>query len=248
MISIKTNEELELMRISGKINYETHELLKEKIKVGITTEELNNMAESFIKDRGGIPSFKGFEGYPKTICTSINEEVVHGIPNKRVLCEGDVISIDIGVIYKGFHSDAARTYIVGKSKNKKHELFLKATEEALKAGMKKVKSGVMVKDVSEAIASVAIKYNLGIVKELVGHGVGRQLHEEPDIPNFKNNSNVILKEGMTIAIEPMFTLGKSDVWLLDNDWTIATKDGKIAAHFEHTVAVTKTGYRIMTGE
>ena len=249
MISIKTDKELELMMTSGHINYETHQLIEKNIKVGITTKELDNIAESFIRKNNGIPSFKGFEGYPKSICISLNDEVVHGIPDKRVLSKGDIISIDIGVIYKGFHSDSARTYIVGESKNKKHEMLVSKTKEALYAGINKVKAGAKISDISEAIEQVAKKNKLGVIRELVGHGVGTSLHEEPDVPNFKTNEgNIILQSGMTIAIEPMFTLGKRNVELLENDWTIVTRDGSNAAHFEHTVAVTTSGYKIITGE
>ena len=248
MISIKTKEELELMRISGKINHDCHELLAKNIKAGITTKELNDIAESFIRKQECLPSFQGYEGFPESICISINDEVVHGIPDKRTLSEGDIVSIDIGVLYKGFHSDSARTYIVGKARNKKHELLLFATKEALYKGMEKIKDGTKVRDVSAAIHEVADKNNLGVIRELVGHGVGKNLHEEPDVPNYRNKDNVILRAGMTIAIEPMLTLGKKDVEILENDWTIATQDGSMAAHFEHTVEVTKDGYRILTGE
>ena len=248
MISVKTNKELELMSIAGKINHECHEVLSKNIKAGIKTLELNNIAEAFIRKKNGIPSFLGYEGFPGAICISINDEVVHGIPNKRTLRSGDIVSIDIGVLYKGFHSDSARTYIVGVTKNKKHEILLKATKEALYKGMGKIHDGARIKDISAAIHEVADKYKLGVIRELVGHGVGKELHEEPDVPNFRNKDDTVLKEGMTIAIEPMFTLGKKDVEILENDWTIVTKDGSMAAHYEHTVVVTKDGYRILTGE
>jgi len=248
MIKIKTKDEIELMTISGRINDECHKLLEENIRRGITTKELNEIAKTFIKSKGGKPSFEGHEGFPKSICISINEEVVHGIPGKRKLKDGDVVSIDIGVEYKGLHSDAARTYIVGGG-SKDDERLIRGTKEALIEGLKEVKAGKRIGDISARIESVGHKYKLGIVRELIGHGIGTSLHEDPDIPNFGiKDDGEKLKEGMTLAIEPMFTLGKKEVWLLEDNQTIATQDESRAAHFEHTVLVTKDGYKILTGE
>lgn len=246
MISIKSDREVELMRIAGSIVGDTHIYLKKYIRPGVTTKELDKLAYDYIISRNAIPSFKGYEGYPGSICTSINEEVVHGIPGNTKLREGDIISIDIGACYKGYHGDSAWTYPVGKISKEKEDL-LKHTEESLFAGLSVIKEGAKVGDIGYAVSSVADKYNLGVVKELVGHGVGSKLHEAPDVPNYgKPNSGPVLKSGMVIAVEPMLNLGTADVYLLDDDWTVITADDKPSAHFEHTVLVTKDGYEILT--
>lgn len=246
MITIKTPEEVELMRIAGKIVGDTHNYLKNYIKPGVTTKKLDELAENYIKSKDAYPSFKNYEGYPASICTSVNEKVVHGIPNGYELKEGDIISIDIGACYKGYHGDSAWTYQVGKISSEKAYL-MRHTEEALFEGLKKIKDGVRLGEVSNAIETYAKKYNLGIVKELVGHGVGKDIHEEPDVPNYgKMHTGPVLKEGMVIAVEPMLNLGTAQVFMLDDDWTIVTADDKPSAHFEHTVLVTKDGYEILT--
>ncbi len=249
MISIKSEREIELMRYAGHINYLTHEEIKKHIKPGIKTIELDRIAYNFIIKHDCIPSQLGFEGYPNTICISINDEVVHGIPSNRKLKEQDIVSIDFCVGYKGYHSDAARTYIVGKV-DKDREDLVKNTKEALYIGLSKVRNGVKIGDISHAIESFAHSKGLSVVEELVGHGVGSSIHEDPDIPNFgEPNKGKILKSGMTIAIEPMLNLGKKQVCLTDqDDWVIVTKDGSPSAHFEHTVLVTDEGYEILTGE
>lgn len=248
MISIKGTREIELMKIAGQINYETHQLLKKNIRPGITTKELNDLAYEYILSKDGIPSFLNYEGYPASICTSINEEVVHGIPKNRKLKNGDIISIDIGVIYKGYHSDSAWTYPVGTISDKKAYL-LEHTKKALYEGLKEVKAGARLGNIGAKIEEYALKHNLGVVKELVGHGVGQNLHEEPDVPNYgKYDTGMVLKKGMTIAIEPMLTLGTEKIYVLDDDWTIITRDYKPAAHFEHTVLITEDGYEILTGD
>lgn len=246
MISIKSEREIELMRIAGTIVGDTHKYLKKYIKPGVTTAYLDKLAYDYIISRNATPSFKGYEGYPGSICTSINEEVVHGIPSNTKLREGDIISIDIGACYKGYHGDSAWTYPVGKISKEKEEL-LKHTEESLFAGLSVIKEGTRIGDIGYAVSSVADKYNLGVVKELVGHGVGSRLHESPDVPNYgKPNSGPILKAGMVIAVEPMLNLGTADIFLLDDNWTVITADDKPSAHFEHTVLVTKDGYEILT--
>jgi len=217
------------------------------IKEGITTKELDTLAEDFIRSKGATPSFKGYGDYPASICTSINQEVVHGIPSKRKLRNGDIISIDIGACYKGYHGDSAWTFAVGEISPKKKEL-MEHTRESLFKGLEQVKPGNRIGDIGHAIEEHAKKYHLGVVRELVGHGVGTSVHEEPDVPNYgKAGTGPILKEGMVLAIEPMLTLGRRDICILDDDWTIETVDNSPAAHYEHTVVVTKDGVEILTG-
>ena len=246
MISIKSEREINLMREAGRIVGDTHHYLEKFLKPGITTIELDKLANDFILSQGATPSFKNLYGFPGTICISINDEVVHGIPGKRKLKDGDIIKLDIGACYKGYHGDSAWSYVVGKP-SKEIEYLMKHTEKALFAGLNTIKAGVHLGDVGNAIEEVAHKYNLGVVQELVGHGIGTKVHEEPDVPNYgKKNTGPILKEGMTIAVEPMLNLGTRDVSMLDDDWTIVTNDGLPSAHFEHTVLVTKDGYEILT--
>lgn len=248
MITLKSNREIELLKKAGNIVYQTHQYLKPYIKEGITTKELDKLAEDFIRSQDAIPSFKGYEGFPATLCTSINDEVVHGIPENRKLKNGDIISIDIGACYKGYHGDSAWSYPVGEITEEKQYL-LEHTEKALFIGLEQVRPGNRIGDIGAAIEEYAEAHNLGVVKELVGHGVGTKLHEEPEVPNYgKKGTGPLLKEGMVIAIEPMLNLGTADIYILDNDWTIKTDDGMPSAHFEHTVAVTKDGYQILTGE
>ena len=246
MISIKTPTEIELMKIAGKIVGDTHNYLIPYLKAGITTKELDQLAHQFIINSNATPSFKNYNGYPGSICTSLNEEVVHGIPGKRVLKEGDIISIDIGACYKGYHGDSAWTYPIGEISNEKQHL-LKHTEESLFKGLAVIKDGCRVGDIGYAVEQWAISHQLGVVKELVGHGVGSKLHEMPDIPNYgKTNTGPILKEGMVIAVEPMLNLGTAKVYVLNDNWTIVTADSKPSAHFEHTVLVERDGYTILT--
>lgn len=246
MISIKTSREIELLKVAGQIVGDTHKYLIPYIKPGITTKELDDLAHKYIISRDATPSFKGYNGYPGSICTSVNEEVVHGIPGHRKLKDGDIISIDIGACYKGYHGDSAWTYTVGNVSKENLEL-MKHTEESLFAGLSVVKEGARVGDIGYAVSEVANKYHLGVVKELVGHGVGSHLHEMPDVPNYgKQGTGPVLKAGMVIAVEPMLNLGTPNIYLLDDDWTIITADDKPSAHFEHTVLVTKDGYEILT--
>lgn len=246
MISIKSEKEIEIMRQAGKLVSLTHKYLKDFIKPGITTAEINKLAEEFIIKNGGIPTCKGYEGFPAGLCTSINDEVVHGIPSNRKLKNGDIITLDMVIGYKGYQADSAWTYAVGEISDKKKYL-MKHTEQALYEGINQVKPGNRIGDISNAVETYAKKHHLGVVKELVGHGIGINMHEAPDIPNFgKEKTGPILKEGMTICIEPMLNLGTADIYQLDDGWTIKTDDGKPAAHFEHTVLVTKDGYEILT--
>lgn len=248
MINIRSNREIELLIIAGNIVYQTHQYIKPFIKEGITTEEIDRKAHDFIISKDAIPSFKNFNGFPKSICTSVNQQVVHGIPGNYKLKNGDIISIDIGACYKGYHGDSAWTYPVGKISSEKKYL-LNHTKESLYRGLSAIKPGNRIGDISNAIEEYATKYHLGIVRELVGHGVGSNLHESPDIPNYgKANSGPILKEGMILAVEPMLNLGSKEIYIDNDNWTIETADNSPSAHFEHTVVVTKDGYKILTGE
>ena len=246
MITIKSKREIDLMREAGLMVSKTHRYLKNYIKPGITTKELDRLAEEYIVSMGGVPSCKGYEGFPATLCTSINDEVVHGIPSNRKLKKGDIITIDMVIGYKGYQGDAAWTYAVGDISEEK-EYLMHHTEKALYEGIKQVKPGNRIGDISNAVETYATKYKLGVVKELVGHGIGKDMHEDPDVPNYgKPGRGPVLKEGMVICIEPMLNLGTADVGILDDDWTIVTEDGLPAAHYEHTILVTKDGYEILT--
>lgn len=247
MITIKSEREIELLRVAGRLTYETHQHLKKHIKVGVTTLELDKLAEEFILSKEATCSFKNYDGFPNAICTSVNEQVVHGIPSNYKLKDGDIISIDIGVCYKGYHGDSAWTYPVGTISDEIQQL-LENTEGALYAGLNKIKPGHRIGDISNAVYEYATAHKLGVVRELVGHGVGSSIHEEPDIPNYGiKNTGPILKEGMVLAIEPMLNLGTRKIFLKDDNWTIITQDNKPSAHFEHTILVTKDGYEILTG-
>lgn len=246
MITIKSNREVELMKVAGEIVGKTHRYLEKYIKPGITTKEIDKLADDFIIKSGATPSFKNLYGFPGTICISVNDEVVHGIPGNRKLKSGDIVTLDIGACYKGYHGDSAWTYAVGNISEEK-QLLMKQTEEALFKGLEVIKEGVHLGDVSYSIQSYAENHKLGVVKELTGHGIGSSVHEDPDVPNYgKSGTGPILKSGMTIAVEPMLNLGTADVYMLDDDWTIITADGKPSAHFEHSVLVTKEGYTILT--
>ncbi len=246
MISIKSQREIDLMVIAGNIVYETHKHIKPMIKPGISLLELDAEAEMFIISKGAKPSFKGYDGFPNATCISVNEEVVHGIPSNRKLKKGDIVSIDIGAEYKGYHGDSAWSYIVDDASDD-IKYLMEHTKQALFEGINEVKPGNRVGDISYAIGKYAEEHHLGIVRELVGHGVGNHLHEDPNVPNYGiKGTGPLLKEGMVIAIEPMLNLGADDIVIDDNEWTISTLDGKPSAHFEHTVLVTKDGYQILT--
>lgn len=248
MIKIKTNEEVNLIRIAGEINAKVHQLMTESIKPGITTNQLNKIAEDYIVSQNATPSFKNYQGYPKSICSSINEEVVHGIPSDYQLRDGDIVKIDVGVCYQGYHSDCAHTYIVGTIAQEVMNL-VEVTKTSLYEGISTIKPGAYLYDISNKIADYATKHNVGIVKDLVGHGVGKELHEDPNIPNFHMNiKGPKLMPGMVLAIEPMLNLGTDKVIAGTDGWTIITKDHQPSAHFEHTVLVTEDGYEILTGE
>ena len=247
MIQIKSKREIELMREAGHILDMTRNMLKEHVKPGVTTHHLDELAENYIKSLGAIPSFKGYHGFPGSICASVNEVVVHGIPSKRkVLKEGDIITLDFGVNYKGYHADSATTYPVGKIDSKLEHL-LKVTEESLYVGLAQAKPGNHVSDISHAIETYVKPHGYGIVEEFTGHGIGRELHEEPYVPNFgKPHLGPILKPGMTFCVEPMVNLGTKRVKVLTDNWTTVTVDRKPSAHFEHMIVITETGYDILT--
>ena len=246
MITLKSKREIELLAIAGNIVYQTHKYLQPYIKEGIKTIELDKLAEDFIRSKDATPSFKGYEGFPYTLCISLNSEVVHGFPSDYVLKNGDIVSIDIGACYKGYHGDSAWTYKVGEV-DKEVEFLLEHTEKALFIGLEQVKPGNRVGDIGYAIEQYAKEHKLGVVKELCGHGVGTSVHEDPEVPNYGiPNTGPRLKEGMVIAVEPMINLGTADVYLLDDDWTVVTADQEPSAHFEHTVLITKDGYEILT--
>lgn len=248
MINLKSKREIELLKEAGHIVYLTHQYLRPHIKAGIKTKELDRLAEEFIRSKGATPSFKGYEGFPSTLCISINDEVVHGFPSDRVLQDGDIISIDIGACYKGYHGDSAWTYTVGEVSDDAKYL-LEHTEKALYEGIKQAKVGNRIGDISYAVEKYATEHNLGVVKELVGHGVGTSVHEAPDVPNYgTKGTGPKIRDGMVIAIEPMLTLGSPDIYIEDNDWTVKTEDSSLSAHFEHTIGVTNDGVIILTGE
>lgn len=248
MITLKSPREIELLRIAGNVVYQTHQYIKPFIKPGVTTKELDKLCEDFIRSKGCTPSFKGCEGFPNAVCMSVNDCIVHGYPSDYKLKEGDIITLDIGACYKGYHGDSGWTYAVGKiSDNDK--FLMEHTEKALYKGIEEAVIGNRVGDIGYAVEKYALEHNLGVVKEFVGHGVGTEVHEDPSVPNYgEKGTGPRLKEGMVIAIEPMLNLGTADIIIEDNDWTITTLDNKPSAHFEHTVLVTKDGYQILTGE
>jgi methionyl aminopeptidase len=242
----KSAREIDLMAEAGAVVAAAHELLREHLRPGITTGELDRLADEFIRSRGGVPTFKGYRGYPAAICTSPNSTVVHGIPGGYVLEDGDVLSVDIGVTLSGFVADSAWTFAVGEI-GAEAERLLEAGETALYAGIEQARAGNHIGDISAAVQRTTEEAGFSVVRSLVGHGVGRSMHEEPQIPNFGDpGRGPLLADGMTLAIEPMITAGRPDVVLLEDRWSILTEDGSLAAHFEHTVAVTAEGPRILT--
>lgn len=246
MITKKSREELKLMRHAGSIVALVHQEMKKAVCEGISTYELDMIAQKIIKENKAIPTFLGYHGFPASICTSINEQVVHGIPSKEVILKaGDVVSIDVGATFRGMVGDGAWTYPVGEISDDK-KMLLETTEKALMAGVSRMMNGNLLEEVSAAIEDVALSKNLGIVRQYGGHGVGRNMHEDPFVFNYRTGNRTVLKTGMTIAIEPMLNLGKDDVYVLDDDWTVVTADEKASAHFEHTVLVGEDGPEILT--
>lgn len=246
MIICKSKAEVEIMREAGRIVAQTHRKLAQYIRSGITTQELDDIAENFIRKCGAIPSFKGYGGFPGSICTSVNEELVHGIPGNHKLQEGDIISLDIGAELDGYHGDSAWTYGVGKISDDNKRL-LEVTEKSLFEGLAQAKPDARLSDISHAIQVCAESAGYSIVREYVGHGIGQKLHEDPNIPNYGlPGRGPRLKPGMVLAIEPMVNAGKRHVRTLADNWTVVTLDGSMCAHFEHTIAITEEGYEIMT--
>ena len=241
-VTIKSAKEIELMREAGRLLEIVHKELEEAIRPGISTWELDHLGEKTIRSLGCIPNFLNYNGYPASFCISVNDEVVHSIPNKRkILHEGDIVSIDAGLIYKGMHSDAARTHAVGQISPEAQKL-IDVTRQSFFEGIKKATAGNHLFDISNAIADYVEPYGYGIVEELVGHGIGHALHEDPQIPNFRQKRKGIrLMAGMTLAVEPMINIGRPDVEWLDDDWTVVTEDGSLSAHYENTILTNEEG-------
>jgi methionyl aminopeptidase len=246
MIVIKDESELDLMRRSGEILLNCFRRVEKEIRPGVTTGELDRIADDFIRSNDAVPAFKGYHGYPASICTSVNEEVVHGIPGPRMLNEGDIVGVDIGVLRDGFYSDASRTFAVGEISEEARRL-MEVTREALERGIDKARVGNHLTDISSAIQGHAEGNGYQVVRTLVGHGIGRKMHEDPQVPNFgRPGQGPVLKRGMTLAIEPMLNEGTYEVVTLKDNWTYVTVDGKLSCHFEDTVAVTDNGPMILT--
>jgi len=246
MIILKSPEEIEKIAESCRIVAKTIDAIKEIVRPGITTKEIESFADDSIRELGGIPAFKGYRGYPASICTSVNEEVIHGIPSERILKEGDIVSIDLGVYKDGFYGDGAITVPVGKI-DPDVERLIKVTEESLYLGIENARVGKRVSDISHAVQRHVESNGFSVVRVFVGHGIGRELHEKPQIPNFgPPGCGPRLREGMTLAIEPMVNAGGYEVFILSDGWTAVTANGKPSAHFEHTVVITSDGPRILT--
>lgn len=246
-VTIKTEREIKLMREAGRILAITHEELGKALKPGMSTLDIDRLGEEIIRSYGCIPSFLNYNGYPASICVSVNHEVVHGIPCKqRILKEGDIVSLDAGVIYQGYHSDAARTHAVGEI-NPEAEQLIKITKQSFFEGIKYAKVGNHLNDISSAIGAYAESYGYGVVRDLVGHGIGAHLHEAPEIPNFaQRRKGIKLQAGMTLAVEPMINAGRCDVEWLEDDWTVVTEDGSLSAHYENTILITEDGPEILS--
>lgn len=247
MIIIKSQEEIKIMREAGQIVMEVLHNIKNEVQAGMNTKMIDAMAEKYCKKYGAVPAFKGYRGYPANICTSVNDVVVHGIPKEHVILkEGDIVSLDFGVFYKGFCGDAALSFGLGNMDDEKKRL-MKITEESLYRGIEKAVEGNTVGDISNAVQVYAESHGYNVVRELVGHGIGRAMHEEPQVPNYgEQGEGPKLREGMVLAIEPMVNAGTADVVLDGDGWTVYTADGKLSAHYEHTVAITKNGVEILT--
>lgn len=249
MISIKSPREIELMDIAGSIVAKVHKKMKEVIKPGISTLELDRIAEKVIRDNDATPSFKNYQGFPSAICASINDTLVHGIPDHTILKDGDIITVDVGACYKGYHGDSGWTYTVGEVKDPKVLELLKVTEESLYLGLEQAKPGNHVGDIANAIQTYVESFGFSLPEEYTGHGIGRSVHEDPYVPNVgKPGTLQLLKKGMCIAVEPMVFMGKADCYTLTDGWGVKSKDHSWAAHYEHTITITDDGCRILTKE
>ncbi|MCI1721664.1 MAG: type I methionyl aminopeptidase [Lachnospiraceae bacterium] len=246
-VTIKTEHEIELMRESCRLLEEVHNALRDFVKPGISTKDIDRYGEQLIREKGGIPNFLNYNGYPASICVSVNDEVVHGIPSrKRILKEGDIVSLDAGLIWKGYHSDAARTWGVGKISPEAQQL-IDVTRQSFFEGIKFARAGHHLHEISAAIGDYAESFGYGVVEDLVGHGIGTHLHEEPQIPNFRQKGRgLLLEPGMTLAIEPMIDIGTKDVKWSDDNWTVTTADGSLSAHYENTILITDGDPEILT--
>ncbi|MBI5265817.1 MAG: type I methionyl aminopeptidase [candidate division Zixibacteria bacterium] len=246
MITLKTKEEIEIMRRAGRVVAQCLDMVGTTIEAGMTTKQLDRLIEDFLLSHGAIPAFKDYQGYPASACISINDEVVHGIPGNRVIREGDLVSVDVGSIVDEYYGDSARTYAVGQVSREKLAL-LEGTRKCLQAGIDKARKGNKLGEISAAVQKAAEDQGFSVVRQLVGHGIGRQMHEEPQVPNFGSpDDGPVLKAGMVLAIEPMINLGTYDVRTMPDGWTIVTADGMPSAHFEHTVAITDDGPDVLT--
>ena len=247
MIIFKSPEEIQRMRKAGRIVALTIERLVESVRPGMTTADLDHMAESIIRKEGAVPSFKGYRGFPGTICTSLNEQIVHGIPGDRRLIPGDVLKLDVGCIWEGYHGDSAVTVFVGGSPSELAEKLVRVTEESLEAGIAQLRAGARLSDVGHAVQQVAEGAGFSCVREYAGHGVGRALHEDPQVPNYGDpGRGPLIKPRLVVAIEPMVNVGDWRTRVLNDRWTVVTRDGSLSAHFEHTVAVTEEGTEVLT--
>ncbi|MEA5096812.1 MULTISPECIES: type I methionyl aminopeptidase [Sedimentibacter] len=246
MIILKTRREIEIMRKAGRLVAQSHELVRKYIKPGVTTKEIDQMVEDFLRSQNAIPTFKGYGGFPYSICASVNEEVVHGFPNSRKLIEGDIVSIDIGATFEGYVGDSAKTFLVGEVDDEKRRL-VEATRQSFYEGIKYAKTSYRLSDISHAVQQYAESQGFSVVRDYVGHGVGKDMHESPQIPNFgRPGKGPRLQVGMVLAIEPMINAGTYNVKVLDNNWTVVTTDGKPSAHYEHTVAITDGEPELLT--
>jgi len=246
MVTRKSRQEIEKMRQAGRIVAEVLALVESELKPGVSTAHLDRIAERYIRSHGATPSFKGYHGYPASLCISLDDEVVHGIPGERTIHDGQVVSIDAGAIFQGWHGDGARTFVVGESRPDIARL-IETTRTAMMAGIAAAVPGNHIGDIAAAVEDVAAPGGYGIVRQYVGHGIGTAMHEDPQVPNFRSgNPGMKLTAGMCLAIEPMFTMGSADVETRPDGWTVVTKDGSLAAHFEHTITITDQGPQILT--
>lgn len=248
MIIYKSPDEIDRMRRAGRVTALTVERLLEAVKPGITTAELDALAEETMRAEGCVPSFKGYRGFPASICASVNEQVVHGIPGRRILQEGDLLSLDVGAVWEGYHGDSAASAFVGEPPSDVAEKLVRVTEESLEAGIAEIRTGGRLADIGAAVQQVVEGAGFSLVREYVGHGIGRALHEDPPVPNYgeRGRGRPVIRPGLVIAVEPMVNLGDWPTRVLADNWTVVTADGSLSAHFEHTIAVTEEGPEVLT--